>query len=96
MDPILIALLSGIAAPILVFGARSVALRTAAAAAFRFGRRGTEEPSRMQVAASPQGGDACRWCGNSYPPGSNAAFCRQCGRPRKDGAWGSRAEGRAG
>jgi hypothetical protein len=81
MDPIVVAIVSGVVAQIVVAAVWIIGVRTAASLVPR-----TDGDSlRLERPIVPGAGDACRRCGNPYPPGSKAVFCRRCGQLLKGG-----------
>lgn len=78
MDSIVVALFSGVIAPIVAVSVWMLASRSEGAVDLL--DRATGGPLDEQAPVVRSWANACRSCGMGYPIASSAAFCRHCGR----------------
>lgn len=83
VDSIVVAVVSGVVAPIVAVAAWAVALRSDTAAEL-ISRATGAGPIDHMAPDAPPASFACGSCGKPYPPTSSAVFCRHCGRRLKD------------
>jgi hypothetical protein len=82
MDPIVVAVVSGVVVPIVAVGAWALALRSEGAADL-LDRATGSGPLDLHAPDAPTA-NACPSCGTPYSRASNAVFCRHCGHRLKD------------
>jgi hypothetical protein len=84
VDAILVAIVSGTLATIVAAAAWTVVARSDRILV-RSPDRDAGESFEPELPLAPTTGNACATCGTPYPEATEAAFCRNCGNPLKEG-----------